>query len=174
MEFLGIGPLELLFIFLIALIILGPKDIIKTSKTVGRTLRKIVTSPQWRTINQTSREIRNLPNRLIREAGLEEEVQQIKQLQQSLPDMKQARIDLDTTIPTQSILPPETTLAVASAVAVVPTLKPNADPSTEATTSETVSENIPDQPTSAPDALSAWTTPPISPEADHGEEYNQL
>ncbi len=72
MEFLGIGPLELLFVVIIALIILGPKDMVKAGKTIGRTLRKIVTSPNWRAIQQTSRELRQLPNRLMREAGLEE------------------------------------------------------------------------------------------------------
>jgi len=72
MEFLGIGPLELLFVVIIALIVLGPKDMVRAGKTIGRTLRKIVTSPNWRAIQQTSRELRQLPNRLIREAGLEE------------------------------------------------------------------------------------------------------
>jgi sec-independent protein translocase protein TatB len=78
MEFLGIGPLELLFVVIIALIVLGPKDMVKAGKTIGRTLRRIVTSPNWRAIQQTSRELRQLPNRLIREAGLEE-------LQKDLP-----------------------------------------------------------------------------------------
>lgn len=78
MEFLGIGPLELLFVLIIALIVLGPKDMVKAGKTIGRTLRKVVTSPNWRAIQQTSRELRQLPNRLIREAGLEE-------LQKNLP-----------------------------------------------------------------------------------------
>ena len=35
MEFLGIGPLELLLIFVIILLILGPKDMIKTGNTIG-------------------------------------------------------------------------------------------------------------------------------------------
>ena len=72
MEFLGIGPLELLFVIIIALIILGPKDMVKAGRTIGRILRSIVTSPNWRAIQQTSHEIRRLPNRLMREAGLEE------------------------------------------------------------------------------------------------------
>jgi Sec-independent protein translocase protein TatA len=72
MEFLGIGPLELLIIILIGLIVLGPKDIVKAGQSTGRFLRKIVTSPYWSSFQRTSREIKNLPNRLIREAGLEE------------------------------------------------------------------------------------------------------
>ena len=87
MEFLGIGPLELLFIVIIALIVLGPKDMVKAGKTIGRTLRKIVTSPSWRAILQTSRELRQLPNRLIREAGIDE-------LQKNLPNPEQISREL--------------------------------------------------------------------------------
>lgn len=79
MDILGIGPLELFFILLIALIVLGPKDMVKAGRTIGRVLRSVVKSPNWRMLQQTSREIRNLPNRLMREAGIEE-------LQNSLPD----------------------------------------------------------------------------------------
>lgn len=72
MEILGIGPLELIFILLIALIVLGPTDMVKAGRTVGRFMRKIVTSPGWRTFQQASREIRYFPNKLMREAGLDE------------------------------------------------------------------------------------------------------
>jgi sec-independent protein translocase protein TatB len=72
MEFLGIGPLELAFIILLAIIIFGPKDIVNTSKTVGKSLNKLVRSDTWKTINQTTRELKNLPNRLMRETGLDE------------------------------------------------------------------------------------------------------
>ena len=72
MDFLGIGPLELAFILLIALIVLGPKDMVKAGKTIGRVLRNIVTSDNWRTIQQASKEVKDLPNRLMREAGLED------------------------------------------------------------------------------------------------------
>lgn len=72
MEILGIGPLELIFILLIALIVLGPNDMIKAGRTIGRMMRKIVTSSEWRTIQQASKEFRYLPNRLMREAGIEE------------------------------------------------------------------------------------------------------
>jgi len=82
MEILGIGPLELVFILIIALIVLGPKDIVKAGRTIGRILRAIVTSPNWRAIQQTSRELRTLPNRLIREAGLEDLKNQLPQADQ--------------------------------------------------------------------------------------------
>ena len=72
MEILGIGPLELFFILLIALIVLGPGDMVKAGRTLGRFLRKVVTSSEWRTIQKASRELKYLPNRLMREASIED------------------------------------------------------------------------------------------------------
>lgn len=77
MEILGIGPLELFFILIIALIVLGPKDMVKTGRTIGRFLRSLATSPTWRAVSRTSTELRNLPNKLIRDAGLEDELRDI-------------------------------------------------------------------------------------------------
>ena len=75
MEILGVGPSELIFIVIIALIILGPKDMQKAGKTIGKFLRNIVTSDGWKMFQQTSRELRTLPNRLMREAN--DEINQI-------------------------------------------------------------------------------------------------
>ena len=83
MDILGIGPLEIIFIIIIALIVFGPKDMVKAGKTIGRFLRQMVTSPTWSAVQQTSKEIRNLPNKLIREAGIDEDMEEIKNI---LPD----------------------------------------------------------------------------------------
>ncbi len=83
MEILGIGPLELLFILLIALIVLGPGDMVKAGRTLGRFMRKVVTSPEWRTVQKASRELRYLPNKLMREANMEDisnELAEIKKI----------------------------------------------------------------------------------------------
>jgi sec-independent protein translocase protein TatB len=80
MEFLGIGPSELLFIIIIALIVLGPKDMQKTGRTIGKWMRKVITSDGWKLFQQTSREIQTLPNRLMREAAMDE----LKDLQKDL------------------------------------------------------------------------------------------
>ena len=69
MEILGIGINELIFIIIIALLVLGPKDMQKTGKTIGRWLRDITHSEGWKFFQQTSREIRTLPNKLIRDAN---------------------------------------------------------------------------------------------------------
>ena len=40
MEILGVGPSELIFIVIIALIVLGPKDMQKAGKTIGKWMRR--------------------------------------------------------------------------------------------------------------------------------------
>ncbi|MFZ5880198.1 MAG: twin-arginine translocase TatA/TatE family subunit [Chloroflexota bacterium] len=72
MEILGIGPQELVVIFIIALIVLGPKDMQKAGKTIGKWLNDLVHSDGWKLFQTTSREIRNLPTNLMREANLDE------------------------------------------------------------------------------------------------------
>ena len=78
MDILGIGMPELIFIVLIALIILGPKDMEKTGRAIGRFLNNLVRSDGWQAFRQTSKEVRNLPNRLMREANIEELESMIK------------------------------------------------------------------------------------------------
>lgn len=84
MEILGIGPSELIFIVILALIILGPRDMQKAGRTIGRWLRDVVTSDGWKFFQQTSREIQTLPNKLMREAALEEFKQVQHELKQPL------------------------------------------------------------------------------------------
>jgi sec-independent protein translocase protein TatB len=72
MEIFGVGPQELFFIILIAIIVLGPKDMQKAGKTVGRWLNHFMRSDGWRAFQRASREIRNMPTTWMREANLEE------------------------------------------------------------------------------------------------------
>jgi Sec-independent protein translocase protein TatA len=106
MEFLGVGPMELIFIILLALLIMGPRDMSKAGLSIGRFLRRIVTSEAWQNFRQASKELSYLPNKLIREAGLEEEA---KELNAGLQDIaKLSKIDvqsLDKDI--GEIMPPE-------------------------------------------------------------------
>jgi Sec-independent protein translocase protein TatA len=87
MEILGIGPLELAFIILIALIVVGPRDLGKTAHTIGRSLNKMYRSDTWRLLKDTSRNLRTLPNRLAREAGLEE-IEELKKARESVEEIK--------------------------------------------------------------------------------------
>jgi Sec-independent protein translocase protein TatA len=77
MEILGIGPMELFFIVVLAIIILGPRDMAKAGRTVGKFLRDVVQSDYYRAFMSSSREFRNLPTRLIREANLEDEMKEV-------------------------------------------------------------------------------------------------
>jgi Sec-independent protein translocase protein TatA len=88
MEIFGIGPLEFLLIFVIVLLVLGPKDIEKTARNLGKSLNKLYRSQNYQVIRKASEEIRNLPARLAAEAQLDElkEMAEFKDLQQDLKD----------------------------------------------------------------------------------------
>jgi sec-independent protein translocase protein TatB len=108
MDFFGIGIPEIIFIVLIALIILGPRDMIKAGRSIGRFLNKLVRSPTWSAIQQTSREIRTLPNRLMREAGLEDIEKELPNPRTitNLPELEQIKKDAQSL---QSDISPWTT-----------------------------------------------------------------
>ena len=71
MEIFGIGASELIFILIIAIIVLGPKDMQRAGRTIGRWLNQLVRSDSWKVFQRTSAEIRNLPRNLMREANME-------------------------------------------------------------------------------------------------------
>jgi len=86
MDILGIGIPELIFIVIIALIVLGPKDMQKTGKTIGTWMRKVVLSPEWREIKDASLKLKRLPTQLMREANLDEFDQYKRDLGVIMPD----------------------------------------------------------------------------------------
>lgn len=127
MNFLGIGPLELIFIIIIMILVLGPQQMVTTARKAGALIRKVVKSPMWGTIMDTSREIREIPTRLVREAGLEEDLREIRSSTQSIKDLKNISVTMDplsignqkpttekpvTSVPTE-INPPEQTNTIA-------------------------------------------------------------
>jgi len=154
MDILGIGPLELLFILIIALIVLGPSDMVKAGRTLGRTLRKVVTHPTWQVVQQTSRDLRHLPNRLMREAGLEDlqEILPTKELEQIGQDLKQTTDDI-----AEWTTPPDISLS---------SLSPGSSPD-EPDTSPAEPASIPTQPDSS------LTEPDTSSESDYEDEAPQ-
>ena len=116
MNILGIGPLELTLIVIIALIVIGPNDLVKTGRTLGRWMRKIVLSPEWKAVQNASRELRTLPNKLIREAGMEEaqqaikgQVDDIKKIGRGLKgDYDRVQTDLSSWVtPSHTVAPPK-------------------------------------------------------------------
>ena len=71
MEILGIGMPELIFIFVIAMLVLGPRDMQKAGKTIGKWLNNLINSDAWKVMKKSSLELKNLPTNLMREANLE-------------------------------------------------------------------------------------------------------
>ncbi|MFZ3079044.1 MAG: Sec-independent protein translocase subunit TatA/TatB [Bellilinea sp.] len=84
MEIFGVGILEVILILVIAVIVLGPEGMVKAAQSIGRFMRKVIKSPIWAQLMDTQRELRDMPTRLVREAGLEEDIKELKKTQQEL------------------------------------------------------------------------------------------
>lgn len=78
MEILGIGPLEFILVLLLALILLGPEEMANGARKAARAVRRFTQSTFWADTRGTIREIQELPNQLLREAGLEEELKKTR------------------------------------------------------------------------------------------------
>jgi hypothetical protein len=85
MQIFGIGPLELLFILVIMVLVLGPRGMVKAARESGKYIRKVTRSPLWAEIVGTSREMRNLPARIIKDAGIQDEIDELRR--STLPDL---------------------------------------------------------------------------------------
>jgi sec-independent protein translocase protein TatB len=90
MDIFGIGAPELVFILIIALVVIGPKDLGRLGRQIGRFLNRLYRSESWRTLNEASRTLRTLPNRLAREAALEELDETARELKQVSEEAKEA------------------------------------------------------------------------------------
>ena len=102
MDFLGIGPLELLLVLIIVILVFGPEDLAKAGKTIGRFLNKFIRSDGWRAIRDVNREMRDLPNRLVKEAELEDSMKELadlpKQIENELAeDLGETKEELSST-----------------------------------------------------------------------------
>jgi sec-independent protein translocase protein TatB len=115
MEILGVGPSELIFILIIALIVLGPKDMQKAGKTIGKWMRDIVTSDGWKIFQQTSRELKTLPNRLMRDANNE-----LNQIGNDLNNAVNPTINPTGSRPNNLTAPPRSQPIAATPAAKVP------------------------------------------------------
>jgi len=72
MEIFGIGLPELVLIFIIIMLVMGPDDVQKTARLLGQWLRKVRTSSAWHAMTHLNRELRWQWRRLEQEAGLDE------------------------------------------------------------------------------------------------------
>ncbi len=88
MDFLGIGLPELVFILIIILLVIGPKDMQRTARQVGHWLNRLNKSDNFKVLQRASEELRNLPQRLVEEARLEE-MDDLKKTAEELKDLGQ-------------------------------------------------------------------------------------
>jgi Sec-independent protein translocase protein TatA len=84
MNIFGIGFPELLLIFVIALIVLGPRNMVSTSRQLSKAIRKFITSNAWKSIINSTQEIRDMQDKIINDTGLPET---LKTLQNSTRDL---------------------------------------------------------------------------------------
>jgi Sec-independent protein translocase protein TatA len=79
MEIFNIGLPEVLFILLIAVIIFGPQNMVKSARDAGAFLRKVTRSPYWKEVWATKRDLDELPKMLAKEAQLDQTIQDLNQ-----------------------------------------------------------------------------------------------
>jgi len=77
MKIFNVGALEILFIILIALIVLGPKNAVKALGDLGTWLKKIKESQIWQDLLNTSREIQELPKKMMDETEIKKTLEEI-------------------------------------------------------------------------------------------------
>lgn len=129
MNVFGIGFPELIFIFVIALIVLGPKNMIKASQQLSTAIRKLVTSDTWKTLVHSTKEIRDIQGQIIEDSGLQDS---LNSLRNSTRDLVNPSI--------KNWTPPKTNLTVPPDIEVIPPpvtqqqlLDPQANPDSSST-----------------------------------------
>jgi Sec-independent protein translocase protein TatA len=84
MEILNIGPLDLLLILVLAVIIFGPEDLVKYSRKAGRWIYRASKSDFWKSVVGTSKEIKEFPKQIMKEAEIEETLKEFNALNQTI------------------------------------------------------------------------------------------
>ncbi len=137
MNFLGIGPFELLLILVIAIIVLGPERMAETGRTLGRLYAQY--RRRWqKDVDEMTRELR-------RElAMLQHELEDIRQTTED--EIKTAQAAWDSAV---DIREPQTVASVASAEAEAPSAEaeaPSAEAEAPSATVESSAEPSNDEP----------------------------
>ncbi len=84
MKIFNIGFPELFLFLILALIVLGPERIVENARALGGLIRKARNNPTLNEIIHTSKEIRDLPRKIVEESGLEDSIKEINQATQSM------------------------------------------------------------------------------------------
>lgn len=91
MRVCGLGGPEVLILAVLLFVVFGPDRTREVALTAGRFLRRLMQSEWWTDFTRMAREIRDLPNTLVRMAELEETQ---AELEKNLADIRGA-IDVD-------------------------------------------------------------------------------
>lgn len=77
MKIFNVGVLEIFFILLLAMIVLGPKKAVETAGDVGHWIKKLMKSQFWKDLVMTSREIQDLPKKIMDEAEIQRTIEEL-------------------------------------------------------------------------------------------------
>lgn len=77
MNFFNLGIGEIIFILIIAVIVFGPKNMVKTARDIGAFLRKVTKSPYWQEVWATRRDLTELPKMIAKEAQLDDTIRDL-------------------------------------------------------------------------------------------------
>jgi Sec-independent protein translocase protein TatA len=164
MEIFDIGPMEFILIIIIALVVLGPDQMIVTARKIGEGIRKIVKSPVWTSLMDSTREIQTIKTKIVKETGLDETMKEIRDAQSQIPtisfDPKNA-LNVDLNLPKLSDIKnsPEPAEKGAAAAAAVPETTEKASPAADSTPATDASE-------AADPAVPQETEPAATPPAE--------
>lgn len=78
MKVFNIGVGEILFIIILAVIIFGPENLVKSAREMGVFLRKVTKSPYWQEVWATRRDLEEIPRMLAKEANLKETMRELE------------------------------------------------------------------------------------------------
>ena len=165
MELFNIGPLEFILIIVLAVVILGPEQMVKGAYSMGRWINKFVRSPMWKEIMSTSQDIRELPTKIMRDTGLEESLNEIKQTTQDVTTelnstLKQANDEVKQAVD-------ETNAEVRQATNE---LNDTANQALNDTNQEVGKISNPDDAWKVPEIDEGWTIPKTSKAATAGSD----
>lgn len=129
MDVLGIGLPEIFFILILALILLGPKDMVKAGRAIGRAMRTFVMSPTWQAMRATGKEIQQIPTKLMREAGLNEMQAGLQEVKGDIRTATKESLDEIQSVENQILAGPAPLTPLSPSNKQKPT--PNAPPASE-------------------------------------------
>jgi len=84
MEVFNIGPLELLVILVLVILMFGPQDIVNFAHKAGHWIYNLKKSEFWQDLMGTTKQIQEFPQKIMKEAELEETMKEIDALNQSM------------------------------------------------------------------------------------------